>query len=70
MALERGRSRDEESCILKCFMIYTPPPVLFIDEIDENVLARALDEYGEKYYMQGFGVKHEGKGPLRRRKRK
>jgi hypothetical protein len=50
---EGGRSRDGESCILKCFMIFTPPPILFVDEIDENDLARAHDKHGGKVH-EGF----------------
>jgi len=45
---ERGRSRDGESCILKCSMNFTPPPVLFVDEIDENDLAQERGKYGGK----------------------
>ena len=30
----------------------TPPPILFVDEIDENDLARARDMYGGKVHAR------------------
>jgi hypothetical protein len=45
---DRGRGGDGESCILKCLMILTFPPISFVDEIGENDLARAHDKYGGK----------------------